>query len=407
MTSSTPALGVAGEPETPVGRVTKGVRMIVERVNLIKDADALEQIKGTEDYRTRVALSSQAFVELEERGALDILEYLGCEDVIYRGEKRAGVPSADGPPDFTARYRSVTVAVEVTEFFREAVRVRTKDGVRQRSFSRVKEELQSGNLDVVKWRVPDAERALRGVSYYVVTDALDNDPAAEAWDFIMNTIGGSSSEQRSPSIPVDVVFNNHREYEADTVAAELFVAWAGTGYDKTRLRAQLVNLPEEERPAWMYQFRQSLLEAASTRRGASVHDTPVVGVFRVPLSDADEIGVVTIVPTKGGTIGWSDILESPELRDVAQKKEAQMREAESSGMKHDQRWLLLVDHDRESLLTPPSEVRQKRPNERLGWRVERDKSEFPEWCRYWDRVVFFDSVEMEPVEVSARDGDAR
>lgn len=407
MTSSTPTLGVASAPETPVGRVTKGARMIVERVNLIKDADALEQIKGTENYWTRVALSNQAFVELEERGARDILEYLGCEDVSYRGEKKSGVPSAVGPPDFTARCREVPVAVEVTEFFREAVHIRTKHGVQRRSFYRVKEELQSGNLDVVERHIPNAERALRGVSYYVVTDALDSDPEAEAWDFIMNTIGGSSAGQRSPSIPVDVVFNNHREYEADTVAAELFVAWAGTGYDKTRLRAQLVNLPDEERPAWMYKFRQSLLKTASTRRGASVHQTPIVGIFRVPLSDADEIGVVTIVPTKGGRIGWSDILESPELRDVAQKKEAQMREAESSGMKHDQRWLLLVDHDRESLLTPPSEVRQKRPNERLGWRVERVKSEFPEWCRYWDRVVFFDSVEMKPVEVPARDADAR
>ena len=277
--------------------------MIVERVNLIKDAYALEQIRRTDDYRKRSELGDQAFVELEERAAAQVLEHLGCEEVTYRGEKKAGVPSAVGPPDFTARLGTDVVGAEVTEFFRRAVHVRTRRGVKQRSFDRVQEELQSGDLEVLKRHIPNAERALRGVSYYVVTDALDSDTTADAWDFIMKTIGSSSVGQRSQSMPVDVIFNNHRQYDADTMAAELFLAWAGAGYDKTRLRADLVKLSGNERRFRMDSFRRRLVETASTpRTDASGHRVEGVGIFRVDLSDADEIGVVTIRQTMGGEI---------------------------------------------------------------------------------------------------------
>ena len=84
-----------------------------------------------------------------------------------------------------------------------------------------------------------------------------------------------------------------------------------------------------------------------------------------------------------------------------------MRKAESSGTAHDQRWLLLVDRDRESSLAPPREVRNERENEYGSWTVERDKSDFPEWCLYWDRIVFFDSVEVVRVNAEAREEEAR
>lgn len=381
--------------------------MIVERVNLIKDAYALEQIRRTNDYRTRSELGDQAFVELEERAAAQVLEHLGCEDVTYRGEKKAGVPSAVGPPDFTARFGTDAVGAEVTEFFRRAVHVRTRDGVKQRSFDRVQEELQSGDLEVLKRHIPNAERALRGVSYYVVTDALDCDTTADAWDFIMKTIGDSSVGQRSQSMPLEVVFNNHRQYDAETVASELSVAWAGVGCDKTRLREDHVKLPDGERRLWMYSFFRRLVETVSTpRTDASGHEVEGVGIFRADLSDKSEIGVVTIVPTMGEAIESPDILESRELEKVARRKEAQMRKAESSGTAHDQRWLVLVDRDRESSLAPPREVRNERENEYGSWTVERDKSDFPEWCRYWDRIVFVDSVEVVRVNAEAQ-GEAR
>lgn len=382
--------------------------MIVERVNLIKDDYALDQIQRTGDYGRRVELCDHAFVELEESAAAQVLERLGCEDVTYRGEKKAGVPSAVGPPDFTARLGTDVVGAEVTEFFRRAVHVKTRHRVKQRSFDRVQEELQSGDLEVLKRHIPNAERAMRGVSYYVVTDALDCDTTADAWDFIMKTIGGSSVGQRSESMSMEVVFNNHRQCDADTVVAELFLAWAGAGYDKTRLRAELVKLPDDERRSWMDSFRRRLGETVSTSRtDASGHEVEGVGIFRVALTDTDEIGVVTIMPTMGGEIMWSDILDSSELRKVAQRKEGDMRKAESSGTAHDQRWLLLVDRDRESLLAPPREVRKERERENVSWTVERDKSDFPEWCRYWHRIVFFDSVEVVRVNAEVREGEAR
>lgn len=360
-------------------------KTIIQRINLIKDQDALAKIRDADDHQSRLSLISDAFVALNEIGAIDILRHIGCSDIFHRGTKVHGRPHEEGAPDFETTFHGATVGVEVTEFVADTIGFLTRKGaLRSRSLGRVLEELQSTDVETLARHIPDAPRALRGFSYYVVTDALTDVGAAESastYDLIRKIIGSATPETARD---VDTLFNNYGPRDFESVGVEFYRGWLGSGKDKVRLWKRLTDVPQNDRAALRIRLRSAFYAAARQQTDAA-HGAPLMAIFRVAMAN-DAIGIVSILPTAGRWCA-TDVTTDGRLEDVARRKMIQMRKAEEDGRNYDQRWLLLADPSHESAVSAPDRGRKKD-----GWLIEYEKSDLAESLCYWDRIVFYDSV---------------
>lgn len=363
----------------------RGLKTLIQRVNLLRSEEAFAKIDAAESHEERVALVDEAFIPHEEHGGPEILEHLGCKGVWPRGADKRN----RGAPDFEAVFDGLRIGAESTEFVGDPVGLRNKTGkIERRSMLRVKSDLTSGNIEWLSRFLPNAKDVLRGKSYYVVSDAFDDCPIEESADVfarLFEILGSSTSEMKRE---IEPLFNSFNRWDIPTVGRLFHLGWIGAGYDKTLLRKRLISIPEPKRSDVVYpsirrDFYVAAQEEIPSRRG-----DPEMAVCRSAMDGDDTVGVVNLIHTKG-KIRPPSIIQHSEFLRICREKMGKMMKAERDGRRYEQKWLLLGDSGHESTSHGPSGRRFD------DWEEAREKKDLPEEIAYWDRIVFHDSMRGE------------
>lgn len=328
---------------------------ILQFINVIRDKMAADEVRrsGMNMPGERLReLTEKAFVGSEEPDACHALEQIGCSDIARTDPKLQNIY------DYTATFDGESVAVEVTQFFKEPIFICGKE----RSLRIVQDDLGSRDINKLKCYIPNT-RVMSGFSFYVVhSNALWTKNDSDVFEFVMNSISAASGENENE--PISFLFNNWEPYRSDHVASVL-------------LGMRMSDPPPPSPGMFSEQldlFERECAQMADEPKGISPSWLPPVAIVRCAVPGT--IGRVVLDDGYGAIV--PPIESTDRFFETARKKMVQMKRAESIHGEKKQRWLLLADIGRTNFR--PSDMGTKKT---LEGQVDE--------VQYWDRIVFYDS----------------
>lgn len=327
---------------------------ILQFINVIRDKMAADEVRrsGMSMPVERLReLTEKAFVGREEPDAYHALEQIGCSDIARTDPKLQNIY------DYTAIFNGESVAVEVTQFFKELIFIHGKE----RSLRIVQDDLGSRDINKLKYYIPNT-RGMSGFSFYVVhSNALWTKNDSDVFEFVMNRINAAFGENENEQI--SFLFNNWEPYKSEHVASVLL---------GMRMGDRLPPPPGISEQLCL--FERECARMAVEPKGVSPPWLPPVAIVRCAFPGTT--GRVVLDDGYGAIV--PPIESTDRFFETARRKMAQMKKAESIHGEKRQRWLLLADNGRTNFR--PSEMGTERTLEGQADEVQ-----------YWDRIVFYDS----------------